>query len=98
MKYQAVTVFKRNGDDWDTVVFQKAYVRRVKAVDTENGGRYEKDILTARIFSPSAVSICTEDKIAEGSGYSSLPENALTVSDIVDNYCLKRGHIRITAR
>lgn len=98
MKYQAVTVFKKNGDDWETITFEKAYVRRVKAVDTENGGRYEKDILTARIFSPSAVSISTEDKIAEGTGYKAPPENALTVSEIADNYCLKRGHIRITAR
>ena len=98
MKYQAVTVFKRNGDGWDAVIFQKAYVRRVKAVDTESGGRYEKDILTARIFSPSAVSVCTEDKIAEGIGYSAPPENALTISEIADNYCLKRGHVRVTAR
>ncbi len=98
MKYQAVTVFKRNGDSWETVIFQKAYVRRVKAVDTENGGRYERDILTARIFSPSAASVSLEDKIVEGTGYSNLPENALTVSEIADNYCLKRGHIRITAR
>ena len=98
MKYQAVTVFKRNGEEWDIVTFPKAYIRRIKAINSGDSGRFNKDILTARIFSPSAISVSVEDKIAEGNGYKIPPEDALTVFEVADNSMLKRGHIRITAR
>ncbi len=97
MKYSTVTVYKRNGSDWDTLVFDKAFVRRIKSVKNDNGGRYINDVLTARIFSPSAARIETEDKIVEGTGAPTPPDNALTVSEIANNYAIRRGHIRVTA-
>lgn len=98
MKYQAVTVFKRNGEGWDITTFPKSCLRRIKAINSGDNGRFNKDILTVRIFSPSAISVSVEDKIAEGSGYKIPPENALTVFEVADNSFLRRGHVRITAR
>lgn len=98
MKYQDITVFKRNGDGWNVLTFDKAYAVRINAVGGENGGRYNKDILTARIFSPKARLIAPEDKIAEGKDYSYPPESALTVTEVADNFGIKSGHIRVTAR
>ncbi|MBS7297535.1 MAG: hypothetical protein KIG65_00480 [Eubacteriales bacterium] len=97
MKYQPVTVFKKMDDDWKTVTFDKAYVRRIRAVSKENGGRYVSDVLSVRIFSRRAALIEPEDKIIEGSGYNAPPDDALTVSEIADNYCIKHGHFRVTA-
>lgn len=98
MKTQSVTVFKWNGEGWDITTFPRACVRRIKAINSGDNGRFNKDIMTARIFSPSAVSVSVEDKIAEGSGYKIPPEDALTVFEVADNSFLRRGHVRITAR
>lgn len=98
MKYKTVTVFKRDGEGWKILTFEKAYSVRVRAVSGDNGGRCNKDILTARIFSKKARLIAAEDKIAEGKGYKNPPENALTVTEIADNFGINNGHIRVTAR
>ena len=97
MRYSCVTVYKNKGSFWERYVYEKAYSRRVKMIKAKRGERQESDSLTVRIFSENAKNIEPGDRIAEGIAPNEVPENALTVLEVSDNFILKNGHIRVTA-
>ncbi len=97
MRYSCVTVYKNKGSFWERYVYDKSYVRRVKMIKAKRGERQESDSLTVRIFSKNAKVIEPGDRIIEGIAPKDVPENALTVFEVADNFILTNGHIRVTA-
>ncbi|MBQ7793232.1 MAG: hypothetical protein IJ366_01810 [Clostridia bacterium] len=97
MRLSRVSVYKRHGDGWKRTVFDKAFVRCVKGVGFESGGRFPKSKMTVRIFSPSALAIEPEDMLECGIGGEVPSENALTVTEVCDNLGAENAHVRISA-
>lgn len=99
MRFATICVYSRTADGWRRRIFTNVFVRVLRALKTEDGGRHTATNLCARIFSESARSIEPGDKVCIGIGADEPGEDALTVCEISDNYTLRRGgHIRITAK
>ncbi|MDO4618455.1 MAG: hypothetical protein Q4B31_02915 [Clostridia bacterium] len=97
MRLSCVTVYKYRNNRWERCVYDRANIRRIRALGTKRGEREEGDTLTVRIFSEDAWEIEPGDKITEGIAPDKMPENTLTVIEVADNRILKNSHIRVSA-